>query len=81
MRIARDYTGSAVVRDDHVPILQEEILEQGVFPLWCDSCFADAEHIHEEELDGETPAGNEGGWGAPGTVRLHGTEASSVAAF
>ena len=59
MRVARSYTGNAVVRGDHVPILQEENLGQGVFPFWCDSSFADAEHVHEEEVDGETPDGNE----------------------
>jgi hypothetical protein len=69
------------VRDGHIPFLQEEILDQSVFPLRCDSCFADTENIHEEELDGETPARNKGGRRAPGTVGLYGTEACSVVSF
>ena len=81
MRVALDHAGSAIVRDDHVPFLKEEILEQSVFPVWCDSCFANAKHIDEKELDGKTPARDEGGRGAPGAVRLHGTEACGVVAF
>ena len=67
--------------NDHVPSFEEQVLYQSVFPLWGDSCFADAEDVHQEELDGEAPTRDEGGWRASGTIGLEGADASSVEAF
>ena len=67
--------------DDHVPFFEEEVFDQGVFPLRSDPRFTDAEHVHEEELDGQAPARDKGGGGASGAVGLQSTDARSVDAF
>ena len=81
MRVILGQAGGAVVRDDHVPFSKEEVLEQSVFPVRGDPCFADAKHIEEEALDGQAPGCDQGGWRPTGAVCLNGAKASGVSAF
>ena len=67
--------------DAHVTFFEEEVFDQSVLSFRGDPRLADAEHVHEEELDGQAPARYESGRGATGTVGLKGTDARGVAAF
>ena len=73
--------GGAVVGEHHEALFEEEVFDYGMLPFRSDPRLTDAEHVDEEELDGQTPTCYDGGRGASGTVGLEGADAGSVDAF